>query len=337
MSHPNAVRMEEICVQQDALALELSTLAERFNAERGYEFDGCVSTVDWLKRRCRRTVGQALEIMSVARSLPRLPEVASAVKLGEIGFQHAAVIAEAVERVGSESLLDRQSELFEKAEAVDPSALRKEVRRVEFEVEAERMRREAEWAYRSRRLQVKTMADGRVVVDGILDAEGGAGLKTALNAAMGLRAKDETRTEPQRRADGLVDVARLALDGRKFGETGCQRPQLNVTVDLASREGAIEGLGPVARETIERLLCDCALSVNGSNEARTFSPPMRRGLMGKHQHCQWPGGCERPVAWAASPQAGTPSRPSPPKLAAEWEDEARERDAALRIPSPARA
>ena len=54
---------------------------------------------------------------------------------------------------------------------------------------------------------------------------------------------------------------------------------------------------PEAVETIERLLCDCALSVNGSSEARTFSPPMRRGLMGKHQHCQWPGGCERPVAW----------------------------------------
>src|SRR5438552_1185127 len=83
-----------------------------------------------------RTTEAAMEVMSVARRLPELPAVEKAVESGEIGFQHAAVIAESAEKLGSESLLDRQAELVEKAEAVDPARFRQEVKRVEQEVDA---------------------------------------------------------------------------------------------------------------------------------------------------------------------------------------------------------
>src|SRR4029077_2696841 len=178
-----------------------------------------------------------------------------------------AVLAES-----ADLLTDRQDEIVAKAEELDPSRLRVEVKKVAMQVDAERMRREAEWAYRSRRLQVTTLGDGRVRLDGLLDPEGGAVVKTALDAALGPRAKNESRSEPQRRADALVNVAKRALDGRQFGETGCQPTHLNVTLGVEEHVGGIDGVGQVPMEAIERLLCDCALSVNGSPERRTFSP-----------------------------------------------------------------
>jgi hypothetical protein len=122
------------------------------------------------------------------------------------------------------------------------------------------MRQEAEWAHQSRYLVVKTQGDGRVRLDGLLDPEGGAVLKTAIDAALGPRSASEERSEGQRKADGLVEVARRCLEGRKLGETGCQRPHLNITVELETllglREnpGSIDGVGPVVLETIERHL-----------------------------------------------------------------------------------
>src|SRR5205807_232093 len=115
----------------DALSLERARLITEFDRERGYELDGAANTVSWLKSFCRLSVGAAMELMSVARHLHQLPAVESAAEQGQIGFQQAAVIADSAERVGSESLLERQQELVAKAEANDPSALRQEVKRVE--------------------------------------------------------------------------------------------------------------------------------------------------------------------------------------------------------------
>ena len=269
----------------------------RFDADREYAELGFPNTVAFLKAECNLGTAAAMEVLSVARQLHRLPQVEAAAEGGVIGFQQAAVIAESAERLGAESLLPHQPRLLAKAEELDPGRLRLEVKQVEIEVDADRVKRETEWLYRSRRLFVNTMRDGRVRLDGILDPEGGAVLKTALGAAMGPRTKDESRSEEQRRADGLVDLAKRALEGREFGQTGCQRPHLNVVVDLDGGSAAIERLGPIAKETIDRLLCDCALSVNGSQERRTFSAPLRRSLAGRHRHCQWPGGCDRPAEW----------------------------------------
>jgi len=286
-----AARIISMSREVDALALRRAREIALFDEAREYEAEGFPNTVAFLKARCNLSAGAAMEVMNVARRLPRLPEVEAAAEQGQIGFQQAAVIAES-----ADFLVERQSEVLAKAEELDPGRLRVEVKRIEMQVDAERMKREAEWAYRSRRLQVTTMADGRVRLDGLLDPEGGAYLKTALGAALGPRAKDETRSTGQRNADGLVDMAKRALDGRQFGTSGRQVPHLNVVVDGRTGAGEIVGLGPVSKETVERLLCDCALSVNGSPEVRTFNASMRRGLAGRSGHCDFPG-CDRPADW----------------------------------------
>ena len=80
-------------------------------------------------------------------------------------------------------------------------------------------------------------------------------------------AEDE-RSGSQRRADALFELARRSLEGGRLPQTGGVRPQLTVTVELASllaAEGGTPGgdsggAGPLAAEACRRLACDAALT-----------------------------------------------------------------------------
>src|SRR6266851_4003732 len=66
---------------------------------------------------------------------------------------------------------------------------------------------EANRAYARRYFHLSDVKDGLVHLDGLLDAEGGATLKTALGALMPPPRKDDDRTPGQRRADAMVELA----------------------------------------------------------------------------------------------------------------------------------
>ena len=311
MAIAEGTRLIQISEQMDALALERSRVLAAFEEKRGYHEYGCPNTVAFLKVHCRMGTAAAMELQSVARRLPELPRVEEAVAAGEIGFQHAAVIAESADKLGSESLLDHQTALVEKAEEVDPSRLRQEVKKVEFQVDEERAKREAEWAYRSRDLRHRQLKDGRGQAEWMMDPETYSSFKVALNAALGPRAKDEKRNEGQRRSDAMLDLLHRALRGGRLGKTGGQVPHLNITVELETllrlrdNPGSIAGAGPALYETIERHLCDAAVCITvldenkvllAGRERRTFSGPLRRALTLKKQTCDCPG-CDRPAEW----------------------------------------
>jgi hypothetical protein len=151
-----------------------------------------------------------------------------------------------------------------------------------------------------------------VHLEGLLDSEGGATLKTALDALMPAPTKDDDRSAPQRRADALVDLARKALDGRKLGTVGGQRPHLVITAcpeTLAGVPGApaaqLQGVGPIPMATAQRYACDATVSYlygqielagETSHEHRRISPSTRRALVARDRDCVFPG-CHRPATW----------------------------------------
>ncbi len=97
-------------------------------------------------------------------------------------------------------------------------------------------------------------------VDGQLTVEHGEQLRTALHTMMGVPAATDPRSTSQRRAQGLADLARLALDHGLLGTGTASRPQVTVhadhptLMDLLERAAARAGegvdgapLGPGAR------------------------------------------------------------------------------------------
>src|SRR5256885_7478606 len=123
---------------------------------------------------------------------------------------------------------------------------------------------EAHRAYGRRYLHLGEPMDGLIRLDGLLDAEGGATLRTALNAFM-LPGKEDDRTPGQRRADALIEVCRQR--GRPSADGAGPRPQLIITASvdtLAGIPGApaarLDSGAMVPSATVQRLACDAAIT-----------------------------------------------------------------------------
>jgi hypothetical protein len=106
-----------------------------------------------------------------------------------------------------------------------------------------------------------------VAIDGLLEPEAGETLLTALDPLARPTHAEDDRSGSQRRADALTELARRALEGGRLPNSGGVRPQLTVTIDLASllgRDGTPGGTGawtgPLPAETARRLACDATLT-----------------------------------------------------------------------------
>ena len=172
---------------------------------------------------------------------------------------------------------------------------------------------EAERIYARRRLSISSTLDGTVVLDGVLDAEGGAVLLSALAPLAVPTGPDDVRTPRQRRADGLVDLCRRRLDQGDLPEIGGERPHLTVVVDVETlerrtpaRAAELAWTGPVCGETARRLACDASISrviTTGRSEpldvgrrTRVVPPAIRTALAVRDRGCTFPG-CDRPPVW----------------------------------------
>ncbi len=246
------------------------------------------------------------------RSQPLQPQLTVKVELatGEIGYEHAAAIARAAEEVGPEAVAEAEPVLLEAARRLDPLRLRMVTRHLRHCADPDGVLRDANLAHERRHLYLSQTWEGLFAINGLLDAEGGATLQTALNAFLGPPPGDQ-RSGVQR-ADALVELARQRLDAGDLPEVGGQRPHLTVTAPLATlrREpqapaGELEWAQPIP-ETVRRLACDASLTrvllgpdsepIDVGRASRTVPPALRRALVLRDRGCRF-AGCARPPAW----------------------------------------
>src|SRR6202022_3820818 len=164
---------------------------------------------------------------------------------------------------GSVPVQKEQANLLKAAQSMDPGRFAAVAKGFEQRVDAAAALTEATHPYQRAVLPLREPQSGMVRLDGILDAEGGATLKTALDALMPPPTTDDDRTPGQRRIDALVDLARRPLAGSKLGTVGGQRPHLVITATaetLLGLPGAppaeMAGGGPIPMETAQRPACD---------------------------------------------------------------------------------
>src|SRR3989442_14002641 len=155
--------------------------------------DGALGIVPWLRSNCKLSGGAAAERVGIARQLEQLPKTEAAFARGELGYQHVAVLAHTAQHVGVAAVQQAEASLLKAAEAMDPGQFTGVAKNFEHRVDAAAALTQANRAYERRYLHVGEPMDGVVRLDGLLDAEGGAILRTALNSGM-LPGKDDGRT-----------------------------------------------------------------------------------------------------------------------------------------------
>ena len=287
-------------------------MVRRFEKSSAWASDGALNMVAWLRSNGKLSGGAAMERIAMARQLEQLPKTAQAFQRGDLGYQHVAILTRTAEKVGAGQVQQEEASLLTAAAAMDPSQFATVARAFEYRVDHAAALAEANRAWIRRYLHVSDSKDGLVHLEGLLDAEGGAIVKTALDALMPPPHQHDERSAGQRRADALVDLARRPLDASKLGSTGGQRPHLVITASvetLAGLAGAspaqLEGVGPIPLETAQRHACDATVSWllgqaelenETSHEHRTIPPATRRALVARDRDCVFHG-CHRPANW----------------------------------------
>jgi hypothetical protein len=296
----------------DRLEAEFARGLRDFDELKEYRREGATSSVAWMKSRCGLSGGGAAQRMDIARDLSSIAGADERFRDGRISFHNAAVLARTAAEIGPEAAAIASPALVDAALKVDPDRMRLIGRQLRHVVDPGGALAQALRDHERRRLTVNQSFDGVFLVDGMLDAEGGALLRTALDALSAPIPNDE-RTAVQRRADALVELAARQLNGGELPSSGGVRPHLLITAsddaisgidDAAPAE--ILGVGAIPAATLQRLACDADATDIAASSAgepldlgrarRTAPPQMRRALVKRFQGCSWPG-CDRPPAW----------------------------------------
>ncbi len=270
-------------------------------------------TVAWLRHHCHLSHSVASARVGVARRLDELPVTAAAFAAGDVGVDHVRAVALVRDPAARAAVRGCEAELAAYARQVTPVEVARLVRHVVHAAEPEALAEDVERIRRDRWLSVSETFGGAYAIDGLLDPEAGATVRTALHAlvAAGRHPGDE-RSPAQQRADALVELARHALDAG-LPETAGERPHLTVTIaleTLEARAGAPAATatwgGPIPGEAARRLACDAKISrviTAGASQpldlgrtTRVVTPALRRALELRDRGCVWPG-CDRPPAW----------------------------------------
>jgi hypothetical protein len=233
-------------------------------ADQGSRAD---STAGWLRGRLRVGAAQASGWVRVARALFRGPLAATgqALAAGEVTPAHAAVLAAGTQELPAPVAAQAEPVLLEAARRLDPPRLRRLVAHLRGVADPDGTAAREQRRHERRGLWLSPTFEGMLAVDGLLDPEAGETLLAALEPLARPASADDERGGPQRRADALTELARRALEGGRLPQTAGVRPQLTVTIELASLlgqpglpggEGGWTGSLPVA--TCQRLACDAA-------------------------------------------------------------------------------
>jgi hypothetical protein len=308
----------------DRLTAEVAALVGRFERSGEWAAEGATSVVAWLRGQ-GLSGGDAGRLAGLGRRLERLPVLAEAWLRGAItGGQVQAVLSAVPER--------RLALFAEHEAAVVPTLVGLDVADT-----ARVMREWAAWADALddgfvggepvREVRLSRTLGNRFVLNGDLDAEGGAVVERALSLA---DSGDYSVPAARRRGDALVDVARFFLGNQRHRRAGRHRPHVSVLVDAASVAVGAELPEHDVRvdaATTSRLLCDCSLSravverLEGGRPAvldygtstRTIPAPLWAALVVRDRRCRFPG-CDRPPSWCEGHHVRWFSRGGPTAL-----------------------
>jgi hypothetical protein len=298
-----------------AEAAFLDVLSSFDNHGDGQVLHGAQSTGAWLQGAAHLAPGDASERVRIARAgrcLLRGPVAALAA--GGVTYDQVRAIERSVRPLPDGVRAEAVGVLTDLAQRVDAGRVRTAGRALRHTVDPDGALDDARDQFDRRYLTLSPLLDGLTALDGLLDAEATAMLTAAL-APFGVPSDpDDRRSAAQRRVDGLVEIAALAMKSERLPTVSGAPARLELLVPLdaladpsrgvpGTVSGTPGGPGLLTPVTVRRLGCDAVVSrvvlgpgcvpVDLGRAQRLFSPAQRRALSVRDGGCRFPG-CSRP-------------------------------------------
>jgi hypothetical protein len=312
-------RVERMAEQRRAMDLqELFFARDAATVAQSMEFQdlGYRSPQDWIKKEAKMTATAAGDRICVGEQMDGLGSSVEAIIAGEIGFAHLVEIARTAEALRSSPTSRGFDErrLLERAICEDSlTSFRTFCLKYRHAMDPDGYVNDELDGLEARKLEIAGTGSGMVFIKGMLDPEGGAALRTALEPLARKSGKDDERGRERRVADALVDMARRTLDSGTLPSRDGGRPHLQVTAPLETLLGLagapaadLEFSLPISARHVERIACDCSITriLLGSDSAvidvgrarRTVHPSLLKALKARDGRCAWPG-CDHPPSF----------------------------------------
>src|SRR5256714_839508 len=260
------------------------------------------SACTWVARTCSISPTSAADRLCVGEQLEAMPRVAAAISSGEIGYQATSVICHLQKHVSEiEARIDEEMWIAN-AKRFSLKDLRDIATSTWHAVDPEGFGRAVEESFERRQLFISE-SNGMYRLDGWLEAEGGAAVKTAIDALAKPLGSADQRSNKQRRADALVEMAHHAMSQGTLPRRNGVRPHITVHTTVEGLKGELgapaselePGL-PVSSQTVQRLACD-----------GTLSRVLKAGSVGGDVGRATRSGS--PAQWRGAPGPGPPPRP----------------------------
>ena len=313
----------------DALELEFSSMVRRVEQRGDHLLGGNITAASWISRSCGMSLTSAADRLCVGEQLESLPKIAQALGSGQISYQSTSVLCHLRDQLGDKRDLFNEDEMLDLAGRFSVFNLRKLCSYARHIADPDGFFNEAEENHLRRRLHISLMADGMHAIDGILDPECGAAVKTALDSLANRRGPEDDRSHSQRMHDALAEVVHHAMDKGTLPRRNGVKPHVTVTTTL---EGLKNEVGappaelelslPISTRTLERIACDCTMSrvlladsmvIDVGRATRVVSAPTMRALRVRDKGCRFPG-CDRQVNWSSAHHVDHWSRGGPSNL-----------------------
>jgi hypothetical protein len=303
----------------DRLEMKFSQDSAAFAATDESEEQGAVSPIQCIRLSCNMGSGAVADRLAVGEQLNQLPESGQAMVEGEIGFAHLALIARTATAIadseGPRQAFD-EARLLTKAREYSVGKFRDFCHHARHAADPDGYANDETEGVEARSLTLSPGQGGMVWLRGLLDPEGGAAVRSALEALARPSGKEDRRKRDRRLGDALVESAHRLLDGGRLPQRATQRPHLQVTTTLETLLGRAGVPAadlefspmPISAKAVERLACDCKVTrillgadsavIDVGRSKRVINPAQRRALNVRDKGCRWPG-CDRPAAWTS--------------------------------------
>jgi hypothetical protein len=283
----------------DVVNTHAAELTAEFEQRGDWAVDGATSAAAWLTARCRARKRDLAHLAKVGAALRDLPQVAEAVKTGEIGFDHVRRIRDCVQRHPAFDA-DDEAFLLDQARALDTETFRLVAR--EWRAAAEDTDDDdppAPEPARREFVHLSETFEGWYRFDGELGPDNGAVVAAFFEEFVDKALRAQRDGDPSLdklppsglRAEGLVDL--VAQHQRREPSDKSVSDRYRVAVLVRPGEFPME----VCDSDLYRAVMTAegeVLDIGRATREWTFG--IRRAVTERDGGCVFPG-CDRPPSW----------------------------------------